>query len=198
MQLGYIGIISLMVFSPIPPELFMPLAGFMVAQGQLSFIGVVGMGVIGFLISILPWYLAGKLLGEKRLMQLAQRHRWLTLPTKDIEQGRRWFKRHGIKAILICLLIPGTRNLIMLPAGLSGISIPTFLLSTTLGGTVWLMTLTALGYFLGERYHLVEQHSDSIPGVVLMAAAIAGGIWITTYYWKRRSRRLKRRQVEKF
>jgi membrane protein DedA with SNARE-associated domain len=195
MQLGYIGIISLMIFSPIPPELFMPLAGFMVAQGQLSFVGVVGMGLIGFLISILPWYLAGKLLGEKRLTQLVQRHsRWLSLPTQDIEKGKRWFKRHGVKTILLCLLIPGTRNLIMLPAGLSGIPIPTFLLSTTLGATVWLTTLTALGYFLGERYHLVEQHSDSIPGMVLLTALIAGIIWITAHYWHRRNRKLKRRQ----
>lgn len=195
MQLGYIGIISLMVFSPIPPELFMPLAGFMVAQGQLSFVGVVGMGLLGFLMSCLPWYFAGKLLGEKRLTKLVQRHsRWLTLPTQDIEKGKRWFKRHGVKAVLVCLLIPGTRNLIMLPAGLSGIPISTFLLSTTLGATVWLTTITALGYFLGERYPLVEQHSDAIPGMVLLTAMIAGVIWLTAYYWQRRNRRLKRRQ----
>jgi membrane protein DedA with SNARE-associated domain len=195
MQLGYIGIIALMVFSPIPPELFMPLAGFMVAQGQLSFIGVVAMGVLGFLISSVPWYLAGKLLGEKRLTQLVQRHsRWLTLPTQDIKQGKRWFRRHGVKAILVCLLIPGTRNLIMLPAGLSGIPIPTFLVSTTLGATVWLTTITALGYFLGERYHLVEQHSDSIPALVVLTALIAAGIWLTASFWQRRNRRLKRRQ----
>lgn len=173
----------------------MPLAGFMVAQGQLSFVGVVGMGLIGFLISILPWYLAGKLLGEKRLTKLMKRYsRWLKLPTQDIEKGKRWFKRHGVKTILLCLLIPGTRNLIMLPAGLSGIPIPTFLLSTTLGATVWLTALTALGYFLGERYHLVEQHSGSIPGMVLLAALITGIIWIIAHYWQQRNRKLKRRQ----
>lgn len=195
MQLGYLGIISLMVFSPIPPELFMPLAGFIVAQGQLSFMGVVGMGLLGFLISILPWYLAGKLLGEKRLTKLVQRHsRWLIVPTQDIEKGKRWFKRHGVKAILLCLLIPGTRNLIMLPAGLSGIPVPTFLLSTTLGGTIWLSSLTALGYFLGDRYHLVEHHSDAIPDIVLLTAIIASSVWVTSYYWQRRSRSFKRRQ----
>lgn len=194
MQLSYLGIISLMVLSPIPPELFMPLAGFMVAQGQLSFVGVVGMGLMGFLLSILPWYLAGKLLGEKRLMKLAQRYnRWFTLPTQNIDQGKRWFKRHGVKAIFVCLLIPGTRNLIMLPAGLSGISIPTFLLSTTVGATIWLTTLTALGYVLGDRYHLVEQHSGSIPTIGLGMAAIAGGVWAVSYYWQRRGRKLKRR-----
>lgn len=193
MQLGYLGIISLMVLSPIPPELFMPLAGFLVAQGHLNFVGVVGMGLLGFLTSILPWYLGGRLLGERRLTQLAQRYRWLALPTQDIEKGRRWFKQHGIKAVLGCLLIPGTRNLIMLPAGLSGIPLPNFLLAVTLGATVWLSGLTALGYFLGDQYHLVEQHFDSVPRIALAIILIGGAVWLAIHYRQHRSRRLKRR-----
>ena len=48
---GYFGIILLMlaenVFPPIPSEFIMPLAGFAVSQGQLSFIGVAAAGVLG-------------------------------------------------------------------------------------------------------------------------------------------------------
>ena len=194
MQLGYLGIISLMVLSPIPPELFMPLAGFLVAQGQLNFAGVVSMGLVGFLLSTLPWYLGGRLVGEARLREFAQRHRWFILPSRDIQKGQQWFKRHGVKAIWLCLLIPGTRNLIMLPAGLSGIPIPTFLLSITVGSTLWLSSLTALGYFLGDRYALVERHSDRIPGLALIIFVTTASLWFLASYWQRRSRKLKGRK----
>lgn len=43
MRLGYLGIALLMtlenLFPPLPSELIMPLAGFSVANGHLSFIG---------------------------------------------------------------------------------------------------------------------------------------------------------------
>lgn len=184
-----------MVFSPFPPELFIPLAGFMVAQGQLSFIGVVGSGLVGFLLSILPWYCAGKFLGEKRLEKLFQRYsRWLTLPTQDINKGKRWFRRHGGKAVVLCLFIPGSRNLIALPAGLSGMSSVTFLTYSTLGGILWLSSLTAMGYFLGDRYSLVEQHFDSVSSLVPIAIIGVTCVAVLGYYWQRKGRRLTGRK----
>lgn len=161
----------------------------MVAQGQLSFMGVVASGVLGFLLSILPWYCAGRFLGEKRLKKLVQRHsRWLSLPTQDISKGKRWFRRHGGKALILGLFIPGSRNLIALPAGLSGMSIPTFLLYTTTGAILWLSSLTAMGYFLGDRYHLVEEHFNSVSSLIPVVVIVAVCIGVLVYYWQRKGR----------
>jgi membrane protein DedA with SNARE-associated domain len=193
MQLGYLGIIALMVFSPFPPELFIPLAGFMVAQGHLNPLGVLAASLFGFLISILPWYCAGRFLGEKRLQRFVQRHRWLALPTQDIQKGKRWFHKHGGKAVLFCLFIPGSRNLIAVPAGLSGMSPVVFLLYTFLGGILWLSSLITLGYFLGDRYHLVEQHFDSFTSLLFIAVVAVLCIWAIRYYWQRRSSSFTRR-----
>ncbi|QYO63508.1 DedA family protein [Leptolyngbya sp. 7M] len=186
MQLGYLGIIALMVFSPFPPELFIPLAGFWVAQGHLNPIGVVAAALCGFLLSILPWYCAGRFLGEKRLQKLLQRHRWLAVPSQDIHKGKHWFRRHGGKAVLICLFVPGSRNLIALPAGLSGMSPVTFLAYTTVGGILWLSGLLTLGYFLGDRYQLVQQHYDSLSSLIFIAVVVVLAICAIGYYWQRR------------
>lgn len=185
MHLGYVGIISLMVLSPFPPELFMPLAGFLVAQGKLEFGGAVIAGLIGFLISVLPWYFAGRFLDEKRLRRL-MRHRWAPLSPRSIERGNRWFRQHGGKALFLGLFLPGVRNVLALPAGLSKMPVLTFLLYTILGALLWLMGLTALGYYLGDRYTLVEEHLGSAYSLVWIGLTLVGAGWIFSRYWHRR------------
>lgn len=191
MHLGYVGIISLMVLSPFPPEVFMPLAGFLVAQGKLEFGGAVVSGVIGFLISVLPWYLAGRFLDEKRLRRL-MRHRWVPLSPQSIERGNRWFQQHGGKAVLLGLFLPGVRNMLALPAGLSKMPVLTFLIYATAGALVWLSGLIGLGYYLGDRYTLVESHLGSVYSVVWIVLTLSGAIWVASRYWHRHRRRLSR------
>ncbi len=193
MTLSYFGLITLMVLSPIPPELFMPLAGFMVAQGKLDFFSVVAAGLLGFLLSVVPWYFAGRLLGEERLKQLAEKP-WMPASSrgiyKTIYQGNRWFRKHGGKAVVLGLFLPGTRNVLALPAGLSQMPIPTYLSYTTLGAFIWLTSLTALGYFLGDRYHLVEQNMDTVATAIWLMLAVVGSIWVTYHLFQRRKRRI--------
>ena len=80
--LGYIAIGAAMflenLFPPIPSELIMPLGGFYVQQGQLSFIPVVLAGLIGTVLGTLPWYGIGRLINEERIEQWLERHgRWI-------------------------------------------------------------------------------------------------------------------------
>jgi len=193
MTLSYFGLISLMVLSPVPPELFMPLAGFMVAQGKLDFLSVVVAGLVGFLTSVVPWYFAGRLLGEERLKQLAEKP-WMPASSrgiyKTIYQGNRWFRKHGGKAVILGLFLPGTRNILALPAGLSQMPIPTYLTYTALGAAAWLTSLTALGYFLGDRYHLVEQNMGTIATCIWIILAVGTGVWVTRHLLYRRKRRM--------
>src|SRR5918992_918021 len=74
---GYAGIALLMlgenVFPPIPSELIMPLAGFVAAQGELDPMLVVLAGTLGSVLGALPWYYAGRRLGEERMCALAAR-----------------------------------------------------------------------------------------------------------------------------
>jgi membrane protein DedA with SNARE-associated domain len=160
-SLGYVGIGLLMflenLFPPIPSELIMPLAGFTIAQGKLNFFLAVLAGVVGTMLGALPWYYAGKLVGEQRLRRLVNRYgKWLTLSSKDLDKANAWFRRHGAKTVLFCRLVPGVRTLISLPAGINQMSIALFLLYSTIGTTLWVTLLTALGYFLGNNYELVE------------------------------------------
>jgi membrane protein DedA with SNARE-associated domain len=186
-SLGYAGIVFLMflenVFPPIPSELIMPLGGFSSLEGQLSFGGVVAAGTAGSVLGAIPLYYLGRLLGEERLKQLADRYgKWLTVSSKEIDRADNWFDTHGHKAVFFCRLVPGVRSLISIPAGVSGMHLAPFLLYSTLGSAIWTAFLAYLGRLLGENYELVDTYIGPLSYVVLGLLVLAFGAWI----WHRR------------
>jgi membrane protein DedA with SNARE-associated domain len=182
-SLGYWGVGFLMflenLFPPIPSELIMPLAGFMVSKGEWNFGIAVFAGVVGTVVGALPWYYAGRLVGEPRLRDLADRYgKWLTLSGKDIDKANAWFTQHGGRAVLLCRLVPGVRTLISLPAGINAMPMVPFLLYSTIGTTVWVIFLTTLGYLLGDHYDKVDEYLGPLSKVVALALIVAFGIFV--------------------
>ncbi len=174
---GYFGIVLLMfienVFPPIPSEVIMPLAGYMVAQGTLTMAGVVLAGMAGSVLGALPFYYLGHKLGERRLKDFADKHgRWLALSRKDIERSNLWFDRHGGTTVLFCRLIPGIRSLISIPAGLAGMRLWPFLAYTAAGTGVWAALLAYVGYFLGSNFTEVGEYLDPVSWFVFGVLAI--------------------------
>lgn len=182
-SLGYWGIGLLMfaenLFPPIPSELIMPLAGFTVAQGEMDFTLAVLAGVVGTIIGALPWYYAGKLIGEQRIKNLADKYgKWITVSSKDIDKVKRWFDRYGNNAVLFGRLVPGIRTLISLPAGINEMPVVPFLIYSTIGTTLWVIFLTGAGYLLGNNYELVEEYLAPVSKGVLVLIVVAFAVWI--------------------
>ncbi|MBD1922689.1 DedA family protein [Microcoleus sp. FACHB-831] len=182
-SLGYLGIGLLMfaenLFPPIPSELIMPLAGFTVAKGNMNFSYAVLAGVLGTMLGALPWYYAGSFLGEERLKTLADKYgKWLGISGDDIEKSRRWFYKHGNKAVFLGRLVPGIRTLISIPAGISTMPIIPFIAYSTLGTTIWVVLLTYIGYALGDNYELVDKYLGPVSKIVLGIIIVAFVIWV--------------------
>ncbi len=194
-SLGYWGVGFLMflenLFPPIPSELIMPFAGFMAAKHGWNFGVAVFAGVLGTILGALPWYYAGKLVGEPRLRHLADKYgKWVTISGKDIDTANAWFTRHGGKAVMFCRLVPGVRTIISLPAGINSLPLGPFLLYSTLGTTVWVTFLTALGYILGDHYDKVDEYLGPVSKVVALLLILAFALFV----WKRQRSRSRRRR----
>ncbi|MEG3438965.1 DedA family protein [Pannus brasiliensis CCIBt3594] len=188
--MGYLGIALLMflenLFPPIPSELIMPLAGFTVHEGKMSFLPAVIAGVVGTVIGALPWYYIGRIVDEAKIERLADKYgKWITVSAKDIQKANEWFTRHGGKAVLLCRLVPGVRTLISLPAGMNHMPMLPFLLYSTIGTTLWVVFLTAAGYLLGKNYPLVEEYIGPVSKIALLSLVIWFIIWIV----RKRNRR---------
>ena len=187
---AYWGIALLMfvenVFPPIPSELIMPLAGYMVSQRQLALTGVVLAGMIGSVVGALPLYYLGRKIGEDRLKRLADTHgRWFTVCGRDIETAVQRFRRHGGAATFVCRLVPGLRSLISIPAGIARMHLAAFVLYTALGSALWSGALAYAGYALGAHFDVVGEYLDPISTVAFAAI----GVWyvIRVIRFKRRA-----------
>jgi membrane protein DedA with SNARE-associated domain len=170
---GYWGIALLMflenIFPPIPSELIMPVAGYSAARGELNLGLVILAGTAGSMLSALPWYYAGYVMGQARIRYLAGRFgRWLTVSPEDVDKAAIWFERYGGWAVLIGRLIPTIRTLISAPAGVTRMSMGRFLLLSTIGTTIWNVILTMGGYVLKEAYPLVEDYVNPLSTAVVV------------------------------
>lgn len=190
--MGYVGIALLMfaenLFPPIPSELIMPLAGFTVAQGKMNFVLAVVAGLLGTMLGALPWYYAGKLLGEERLKSLADKYgKWITVSSRDIDKADNWFDRHGSKAVFLGRLVPGIRTIISLPAGLSEMHLVPFLIYSTIGSALWIFGLTYAGYLLGDNYEVVDDYLGPVSKIVLAILVIGFAIWVGRRMMRRKT-----------
>lgn len=164
-RIGYFGVFLLMaaenIFPPIPSEIIMPFAGFVVSKGELNFAIVLLAGTAGSVAGALPWYFAGKWLGRERLERLAKNHgRWLTVSPEEIGKSVDAFNRHGKKAVLFGRLIPAVRTLISVPAGIVEMKLSIFLAYTTAGSLVWTGVLAWAGFLLEKNYTTVGKYID--------------------------------------
>lgn len=183
-----VGLLTLLetVFPPIPSEVVLPLAGFLSQQGRMGLVSVLVASTAGSVAGALVLYAAGARLGAERAGRLLCR---LPLMEKsDVERAQGWFDRHGRAAVFFGRLVPGVRSLISLPAGSSGMRLPTFLLYTTAGSGIWNAILVGGGVALGTQWHRVERYAGLLDNVVIAVIVVLVG-WAVF-------RRVRRRRAE--
>jgi membrane protein DedA with SNARE-associated domain len=179
--LGYVGVAALLLLEnlvpPIPSELILPLAGFLVEQGRFAFPWVVLAATIGSVAGALILYGLGRSLGEDRFRRLA--NKIPLLGDDDIDRARDLFERHGGAAVFFGRLLPGVRSFVSIPAGFERMPIWQFLAYTTAGSAAWNATLIGAGWALGTQWQRVERYA-SIAGYIvigLLAIAIVRRAW---------------------
>jgi membrane protein DedA with SNARE-associated domain len=182
---GYVGIAFLTALGnlhlPIPTEITLPLAGFLVGQGRFSFFPVLIWTTAAAVVASVVLYLPGRWFGEERLRRFVRRFgRFVLVKESDLNKASELFKQHGAMAILIGRLIPGVGTLISVPAGIYRMPIlGWFLVFTVLDSVIWNAMLIGLGWALGAQWTLVEQYARIVEYVVpaLVALAIAWFLW---------------------
>jgi membrane protein DedA with SNARE-associated domain len=160
----------------------LPLAGFVAANGEASFAGMVVAATIGSMVGAFLLYGISAAIGPVRLRALVVRYgKWFRLDEADLDRTEEWFDSRANTAVLICRCVPLMRSLISIPAGFRRMAIVPFTLYTLVGSLVWNLILIGAGYLLGERWSQVEEPLELFKNAVLVAIALAIG-W---YIWRR-------------
>lgn len=192
--LGYLGIAFLIVLEnlvpPIPSELVLPFAGYLIDRGVYSPVGVFTAATTGSLVGALILYGLGAWFGEDRVRAFVRRFgRWLFLREADVDRAEQWFIRHGAKAVLFGRLVPVVRSLVSLPAGVARMPILPFVLFTVVGSGVWNAILIGFGWYLGTRWETVLEYISFLEYATIALIVFL----VLRFVWRRvRARRLSR------
>ncbi len=187
---GYAGVALLMAIEsacvPLPSEIIMPFAGYLVHTGQLKLIGVATAGAIGCNLGSIPAYWLGAWGGRPAVERFG---RYVLLSRRDLARVEGYFERFGGITVLVGRLLPVVRTFIALPAGIARMSQVRFHVYTFVGSWPWCFLLAYVGAKLGDRWETDPRFKEIFHrfhlGVEL--ALLAGIVWFVWAHWRNRS-----------
>ena len=187
-SIGYFGLFLLMAAEsmvlPVPSEAVMPFAGFLVADGALSPVGVVISATLGSIVGSLIGYAIGRYGGRPFVSRWG---RFLLLDQRDLNVTDRFFQRRGSVTILISRFIPIVRHLISIPAGMGRMRLPSFIIFTIVGAGLWNAFLTWCGYTLKRNWNVVMRFSHLIDFAVVALLAFLLALYIIRHVRRKAS-----------
>ena len=189
-SVGYLGVALWVaiesVIVPIPSELVLPFAGFLVGQGtniepltgqpwNLALVTLAG--TIGATVGALVAYAIGYFGGRPVL------ERWgriLRITPADLDRTDEFFARHGTKAAFFGRLIPVVRSLVSFAAGIAHMPLLPFVLFTALGSLPFTFVLAFAGVQLGANWEVIGDVLKRFEYAILAVLAVVafGFIWL--------------------
>lgn len=179
-QYGYLAIFVLLIFGivglPIPDETLLTFTGYLIYRGELSMPLAFAAAAAGSASGMTISYALGRSFG------LALLHRFgkhVHLTPERLARAHAWFERIGHWALTVGYFIPGVRHLTAYAAGMTEVAPHQFALFAYSGTVLWVTAFLSLGYFLGERWKVVELHVERyLVGLSIALAVLLGGYWI--------------------
>jgi len=178
-DLGYAGLALLMlgetVFPPIPSEAVLPLAGYLVEQGDFSYALVLLTSTAGSVLGAWVLYEAARRGGRPFATRFL---RFARLKPEKLDDAESWFARRGPLIVLFGRCVPGMRSLVSLPAGLLRMPRAQYLALTLVGSAVWNTVLVTVGYLLGSQWERVGDVVGPVSKPLVAIAVLGVGGWL--------------------
>jgi membrane protein DedA with SNARE-associated domain len=178
--LGYSGVILMMAIEsaciPLPSEVIMPFAGYLVSTGRFSLQLVALAGALGCLLGSYVAYYIGASGGRWFLLHYG---RWVLIAPHEIELADRFFDRWGGPAVFFSRMLPMVRTFIAFPAGVARMRLLPFTIYTLAGSYPWCLALAYLGMKLGQNWETLGPYFHRFDSVI--AALLVLGASLVVY-----------------
>jgi membrane protein DedA with SNARE-associated domain len=180
---GYLGIFIMTfiesTFIPIPAEITLIPAGYLVSKGEMNFYIVWLVSVAGTLCgSLLNYYIAASV-GRQILLKYGK---YFFIDEKKLTKIESFFVNHGAISTFTGRLLPGLKHFISFPAGLAKMDLRIFCIYTTLGGLIWCFILLTLGYLIGHNEDLIAEYLKDINYIIIASVIVM----VAVYIWYKR------------
>ena len=169
---------------PMPSEVIMPFAGFLVVSGKLGFWQIVFIGAFGNLAGSLLAYWIGQKGGRPILEKYGK---YFLIHGRDLDLADRWFKKYGELAVFFGRLLPVIRTYISFPAGLAKMDLKKFSFYTFAGALPWTFIFAWLGVKMGNNWELIREKLHNFDVAMLVAVILL----VALYVWRHLKNRHK-------
>lgn len=180
---GYAGLVALMGIEsaciPLPSEIIMPFAGYLVYLGHFNLVVAATAGAIGCNVgSIVAYWI-----GAKGGRPLVERYgSWVLMSHHDLDRMTYFFNKYGSITVLLARLLPVVRTFIAFPAGIAKMPQLRFHIYTFVGSWPWCFALAYAGMKLGEKWHTDPRfhewfHRFHLVVELALVAAIVWFVW---------------------
>ncbi len=171
---------------PLPSEVILPFAGYLVSTGRFNLYLVATAGAVGCNIGSTVAYVVGFYGGRPLVNRWG---RYILLNRGELDLVERFFARWGGVTVLISRMLPVVRTFIALPAGIARMPMLRFQLYTFVGSWPWCFLLAYVGMKLGQAWDRDPRLQAAMHRLDLAIVALLAGclIWYVVRLWRGRS-----------
>lgn len=158
---GYIGLF-LIIFAEsglffgffLPGDSLLFTAGLLASQGLFNIYILLTLFAIAAIIGDSVGYWFGKKVGP----QIFNKEDSFFFQKKHIERTHNFYEKYGTKTIVLARFVPIVRTFAPILAGVGEMKYKIFLKYNIVGGLLWGVGITFIGYFLGSRVPNIENY----------------------------------------
>jgi len=188
---GYASVALLMAIQsacvPIPSEVIMPFAGFVLATSQAKLIILATVASLASNLGSIPAYWVGARGGRPMVERFGG---YVLLSRRDLDLVEHFFAKYGSITVLVGRMLPIVRTFIALPAGIAKMNLFRFHLYTVIGSWPWCYALAYIGMKLGATWNTDPRFKEFFHRfhVGVEAILLVGAVWFVWSHWKNRIR----------
>ena len=186
---GYTAVALLMAAEnaciPIPSELILGFAGFLIFSGKMTYTGALAAGMIGGMVGSIFAYVAGHYGGRSFIDKYGK---YFSIKKSHVDIAQNWFDKYGLKAVFFSRMLPVVRTFISLPAGFAHVDMKKFLLLTFAGSLPWTMLILAAGMMLGKSWEIMLTIGHQASLIFVGICALLLVVWYIRYQKKKKAR----------
>lgn len=189
--IGYIGIFAvifaesgLLVGIIFPGDSLLFTAGFLSSQGFFDITTLVLLCFVAAVIGDSVGYTFGRRVGRRFFSQ----EKSFFFNPENVVRAQKFYDKHGGKTIILARFIPGVRTLAPILAGVGDMRYSTFLSYNIVGGLIWAVGITLLGYYLGSAIPGIDKYLLPILLFIIFISVIPS-------FWKVIFNRQHRQQI---
>lgn len=170
---GYLGLFGILFAESglflgffFPGDSLLFAAGFLAAQGYFNIYLLAAVCFLGAVLGVSFGYYFGVKIGPK----IFAKENSIFFHKSHLERAKNFYEKYGGITIVLARFVPIVRTFVPILAGVGRMRYSSFLLYNVIGGALWAVGLTALGYYLGSVIPGVDRYLLPIVlGIIIIS-----------------------------